>query len=297
MPLNTTRTPPQRSFGRRPGASPVAAPAVVREPDPVPVKQIQQDAQAAPNWLSEITGQSRPAAPQVALSPAENEPAASDQSTKRRAGGLTAFGIVGRSLAVMGRNPVTFLALLAAVALAEQVAVILPVSIGVPAWMILPVLTTIGCMALYAAAFNTAMSSLKGERVNFDLSLRAVASTQGSAYGAVAGTVSTLSLLLILPAVGFAWRWGLAAPVAIVEGGNARARSVALTAPYRAQLRVLVWLLAGLSILRGLVMMPLSSGSVFTALASDWLFPMLLTVLTAVMGAVLYRDLTSPAAP
>jgi hypothetical protein len=71
---------------------------------------------------------------------------------------------------------------------------------------------------------------------------------------------------------------------------------VALTAPYRAQLRMLVWLLAAFSILRSLVVMPLSSESVFTALASDWLFPMLLTVLTAVMGAVLYRDLASPAA-
>ncbi|HWU54628.1 MAG TPA: hypothetical protein VN175_03940, partial [Rhizomicrobium sp.] len=67
MPLNTTRTPPQRSFGRRPGASPVAStPAVTREPAPpsVPVKEILQDAQAAPNWLSEIAGQSRPVPPQ-----------------------------------------------------------------------------------------------------------------------------------------------------------------------------------------------------------------------------------------
>jgi len=297
MPLNTTRTPPQRSFGRRPGAGSVAAPAPVRDPAPVPVKETLQDAQAAPNWLSEITGQSRPAAPQTVLPPVEDQAVASDQPLQGQAAGLTAFDIVERSLAVMGRNPVTFLALLAAVALTEQVAVILPVSAGVPAWAILPVLTTVGCMALYAAAFNTAMSSLKGERVNLDLSLRAMASTPTSAFGAIAATVSMLSLLLIIPAIGFAWRWALAAPVAIVESGDARARSAALATPYRAQVRLLVWLLAGLSLLRGLLTMPLSSESVLTVLAGDWLFPMLLTVFTAVMGAVLYRELAAPGAP
>jgi len=298
MPLNTTRTPPQRSFGRRPGASPVAStPAVTREPAPpsVPVKEILQDAQAAPNWLSEIAGQSRPVPPQTAPSPVIDEPADFHQPQEapaaNPAANLTASGIVGRSLTVLGRNPVTFLALIAAVALTQQVAVFFPVSVGVPAWMLMPVLTTMGCMALYAAAFNTALSSLKGERVNLDLSLRAMASTPASAYGVIAVTVSSLSLWLIIPAIGIAWRWVLRAPVAIAEGGDARARSVVLATPYRAQLRRLVLLLAGLSLMRGLLMMSLSPESILAGLMGDWLFPMLLTVLTAVTGAVLYRDL------
>jgi hypothetical protein len=294
MPLNTTRTPPQRSFGRRHGA--VSAPT--REPAPtVPVKEILQDAQAAPNWLSEITGQSRPATPQAIAFPADDQPVASEQPARGEAAGVTALDVVGRSLAVMGRNPVTFLALVAAVALTEQGAAFLPTSLGLPGWMILPLLTTIACMALYAAAFNTATSSLKGERVNLDLGLRAMACTPKSAYGAIALTVSSLSLLLIFPAIGFAWRWALAAPVAIVEGGDARARSLALATPHRGQIRQLVWLLAGLSLLRGLLMMPLSSQSMLAAVTGDWLFPMLLTLLAAVMSAVLYRDLAaSPAA-
>jgi hypothetical protein len=212
------------------------------------------------------------------------------------AGNVTAPGIILRSLAVMSRNPVTFLALVAATALTEQVVALLPASAGLPSWTILPLLTTMGCMALYAAAFHTAMSSLKGERVNFDLSLRAMAATPKSAYGIIAVTVSSLSLLLILPAMGFAWRWALAAPVAIVEGGDARARSVTLATPYRVQIRFLVWLLVGLSLLRGLLMLSLSPESILAMLAGDWLFPMLLTVLTAVTCAVLYREAASPGA-
>lgn len=259
-----------------------------------PVTEILQDAQAAPNWLSEITGQAKPAAPQPALPPAGDQPSAGDQSVQSQATGLTAPGVIFRSLAVLARNPVTFLALLAAIVLTEQVVAWFPVSVGVPMWMILPLLTTLGCMALYAAAFQTAMSSLKGERVNLDLSLRAMASTPSSAYGVIALTVASLSLLLIIPAVGLAWRWALAAPAAIAEGGDARARSVALATPYRAQIRLLVWFLVGLSLLRGLLLLPLSSQSILMVLAGDWLFPMLLTLLTAVICAVLYRDVMSP---
>jgi hypothetical protein len=312
MALNTTRTPPQRSFGRRPGASPETVapsrqPTVSFSEPPVSPSaeapaEIPQDAKPAQNWLSEITGQSRPERSQpatvlqLALPFADDQPAIDNQPRDVQAAGLNALGVVGRSLAVLVRNPVTFLALVAAAALTEQVAGFFLTAVGIPAWMILPVLTTLGCTALYAAAFNAAMSSLKGEKVNFDLGLRSMASTPGSAYGVIAVTVSSLSLLLIIPAIGFAWRWVLAAPVAMVEGGDARARSAALGAPHRVQLRFLVLLLAALSILRSLLAMSLSPESILAGLAGDWLFPMLLTVLTAVTGAVLYRDLVPSAA-
>lgn len=289
MPLSTTRTPPQRSFGRRAGTTPAQPTVSLSAP---PAGAPADTVQPAQNRLSETATPAEPVEPEGAgLSTA-----ADTLPRESRAGNLTALGVVLQSLAVMARNPVTFLALVAAVALTEQVAVHFPASFGVPSWLLMPLLTTMACMALYAAAFHTAMSSLKGERVNFDLGLRAMASTPPSAYGTIAVTVSALSLLLILPAIGFAWRWALTAPVAIVEGGDARARSLALAAPHRAQLRMLVWLLAGLSLLRGLLMMALSPQSILMGLMGDWLFPMLLTVLTAVASAVLYRQLTSPAA-
>lgn len=285
MPLSTTRTPPQRSFGRRPGATPVTHETVSLSAPPT--AQSVESAQPARSWLSEIAAQAEPAIarpdPTIGTPPIH-------------VGDLTALGIIRHSLAVMARNPVTFLALVAATALTEQVAAFFPISAGVPAWMLLPLLTTIGCMALYTAAFHTAMMSLKGERVNPDLSLRAMACTPRSAYGVLALTVSSLSLLLIIPAVGIAWRWALAAPVAIVEGQDARARSVALATPYRVQVRLLVLLLVGLSFLRGLLSLVFSPEAILMGLMGDWLFPMLLTLFTAVTCAVLYRELASPGA-
>jgi hypothetical protein len=306
MALNTTRTPPQKSFGRRPGTSPaVQTPSPARELVSVsaPVMEFPQDSQPAPNWLSELTGQSKPAQPKpVQSQPVPSEPvieAVSEDAppVENRAAGPTAFGIAGRSLAVMARNPVTFLALVAATILTEQVAAFLPMSIGLPGWLVLPVLTTLGCMALYAASFHTALSSLKGERVNLDIGLRAMVQTPMSAWGIVMVTVSSFSWLLIIPAIGFAWRWVLAAPVAIAEGGDARARSIALATPYRAQFRLLVLLLAGLSLARGFLAGSLSPQSILTVLTGDWLFPMLLSVLTAVTGAVVYRELVPASAP
>lgn len=308
MPLSTTRTPPQRSFGRRPGASPVVTQPTVSL-SALPVAVSAEPAQPVQDLLPGISAPVEPPVEtpveptveptvetpvETTVAVVRRVPPADSQPIESLPGHLTALGIIQRSLEVVANNPLTFLAVFAAIALTEQVVAYLPISLGVPMWMVLPLLTTLGCMALYAATFHTAMNSLKDERVNPDLSLRAMALTPQSAYGVIAATVSALSLLLILPAIGFAWRWALAAPVAIVEGRDARARSVALATPYRAQIRLLVWLLAGLSLLRGLLMLALSPQSMLAGLTGDWLFPMLLTVLTAVMSAVLYRELTSP---
>jgi hypothetical protein len=292
----TTRTAPQKSFGRRAGPAPRA-----REPQPpaVPVEEILKDAQPASNWLSEMVGPSAPAmvgqsAPAAFVAPVAPPPLprlGSDPSRDDTAPRLSAGHVLASTLAVLGKNPVTFLAVLAAIALPEQFIAYLPVSLGAPAGLVMPLFTTLGCMALYVAAFQAALASLKGETVNLDVCLRAMARLPGSAAGAVAMTVSFLSLMLIVPAVAFAPRWALAAPVAIVEGCNGRARSVALTAPYRAQVRLLVLLLAVLTLLRGLGAAVFSTGPVLNALAGDWLFPMLLTLFTAVAGAVLYREL------
>lgn len=285
MTLNA-RTAPQKSFGRRPGPAPQGSEP--QPPAPVPVEEILKDAQPAPNWLSEIAGQKPTPPPDIR--PVLDPPPVR-QSTDDVLPRLSAGHILGSSLAVLGNNPVTFLAVFAAIALPEQFLAYFPVSLGLPAKMIMPLFTTLGCMALYAASFQGARSSLKGETVNLDICLRAVARLPGSAVSALAMTVSSLSLMLIVPAVALAPRWALAAPVALVEGRDARIRSVALTAPYRAQVRLLVLLLAGLTLLHGLVAAMFSSGSVVEALAGDWLFPMLLTMFAAVAGAVLYREL------
>jgi hypothetical protein len=290
-----TRSAPQKSFGRRPG--PALQGVEPQPPAPPPVQDILRDAQPAANWLSEIAGQSAKPVPQPEPPPIAEPPVTVDQAADDAAPELGAGSVIGRSLQVVARNPVTFLAAFAAIALPEQTLAYLPLSLGLPAAVILPLFTTLGCMALYAATFAGALASLKGEEVNFDVCLRAVARTPAGAYGVIAMTVSSLSLMLILPAVGFAGRWALAAPVASVEGRDARIRSLALTVPYRSQIRLLVLVVAGLTLLRALLAVLFGGSSVVGALTGDWLFPMLLTVLVAVAGAVLYRDLVpGPAA-
>jgi len=305
MALNPTRTAPQKSFGRRAGPAPGAS-----EPagaPPVPAEEMLQGAQPASNWLSEIAGLSHPP-PAPRQSPAEDERPQDKQddlppdkpaalSSPSSHAGISAGHIIGRSLKVMGRNPVTFLAVLAVIALPEQFVAYLPLSLGAPAALVGPVFTTLGCMALYVAAFHGALAGLNGEKVNLDVCLSALARTPASAYGTIASTVSLFSLMLIVPAIGFAGRWSLAAPVALVEGRDARARSAALTEPYRGQLRLLAMTLAGLTLLCGLLTVSFSAGAMVSALASDWLFPMLLTLFAAVAGAVLYRELVPASAP
>jgi len=292
MTLNA-RTAPQKTFGRRALTAPPAEPKTAK---PMPVQEILRDAQPASNWLSEIAG-TIPAPKPVPklIAPADGEPP-TDHPTAEEEAHLTAGLVVERSLAVMAKNPMTFLAVLGAIALPEQFIAFLPVSGGLPAEFVLPVFTTLGCMALYPAAFAGALASLRGEKVNLDVCLRALARTPGTAWNSIATTVSALSLMLIIPAVGFAGRWALAAPVAIVEGRDARARSLALTAPFRAQIRLLVLLLAGWTIARGFLAIAFSPSSVIGALTGDWLFPMLLTMLAAVWGAVLYHRLATSAA-
>lgn len=288
MALNT-RSAPQKSFGRRPGPS---LPGVEPQPPaPPPVQEILRDAQPAANWLSEIAGPSARPEPQPEPPPIAEPPVTVDQAADEAGPELGASSVIRRSLRVLAKNPMTFLAVFAVIALPEQTLAYLPLSLGLPAPVILPLFTTLGCMALYAATFAGALASLKGEEVNFDVCLRALARTPAGAYGVIAMTVSSLSLMLILPAVGFAGRWALAAPVANVEGRDARIRSLALTAPYRSQIRLLVLTVAGLTLLRALLAVLFGGSSVVGALTGDWLFPMLLTVLVAVGGAVLYREL------
>lgn len=285
MTLNS-RTAPQKSFGRR--ESPAPGVREAQPPAPKPVQEMLKDAEPQ-TWLSEMVGNSIAEA-RFAARPDY------DLSADELAPRLDVGHVVGRSLAVLAKNPVTFLSLFAVIALPEQTLAYLPVSLGLPPAVILPVFTILGCMALYAASFAGALASLKGGEANLDSCLRALVQTPRAAYAVIAMTVSSLSLMLILPAVGFAGRWALAAPVALAEGRDARVRSQALTAPYRAQIRLLVVLVAAMTLLRGLLAVAFADSSLVNALSGDWLFAMLLTMLVAVAGAVLYRELV-PASP
>jgi hypothetical protein len=289
----STRIAPQKSFGRR------ALPAAPAEPQPppVPVQDILRDAQPAANWLSEIAGQSARPMPPPAAPPVAEQRDCAEQPEGDATPDLGAGAVMGRSLAVLARNPGTFVAVFAVIALPEQFLAYFPVSLGLPAAATTPIFTTLGCMALYAATFGGALASLKGETVNFDVCLRSLTRMPAAAYGVIAMTVSCLSLMLILPAIGFAGRWALAAPIALIEGRAARSRSMALTAPYRSQIRLLVLLVAGLTLLRGLLAVLFATSSVVSALTGDWLFAMLLTMLVAVAGAVLYRELVPASVP
>jgi hypothetical protein len=205
--------------------------------------------------------------------------------------------VIARSSALMGRNGLTVLALVAAAAVPERAAYhILETGL-----LSLP-LTLVGCMALYAAVFDAAMRDLKGEPRTFIGALGAARVTPLSAYKAIAMTVLAVWWMLIVPATGRATRWALAAPVAIAEGktlSEALARSTALTEPARLQVRRLVLLLAGLAILRALAMLLVWSApaeAVGAFILGDQLFPLLLTAFTAASGAVLYRELCQPPA-
>jgi hypothetical protein len=203
--------------------------------------------------------------------------------------------VIARSFALMGRNGITFLALIAAASVPERAAYHL-----LDTDFLSPLLTLAGCMALYAAVFDTAMRDLKGESITLAGALRAARATPLSAYKAIAMTVLAVWWLLIVPGVGRATRWALAAPVAMAEGktlSEALARSTALTQTAHRRVRRLVLLLAALAISRGLAMLPVwgaPAEGLGDFILGDWLFPLLLTAFTAASGAALYRDLSQP---
>ena len=112
-------------------------------------------------------------------------------------------------------------------------------------------------------------------------------------------TVLAVWFLLIVPFIGVATRWAVAAPAAIAEGVDTRtalARSATLTASARASVRTLVLLLAGLAISRAFSMMPvwgMPSEALPEFFFGNWLLPLLLTAFSAAAGTVLYDELVA----
>ena len=291
MALNTRQITPRKAFGRRvtPGQESVqesareTAPQATMRP-----KLVASEPQAERDLFSAQPAlhARKPIAPDTgqAASGFSEVPIQVDRV-------LDTSEIIAKSFGLMSRNGVTFLALIAAAAAPNR----LVYHLGGEA--LLPLITALGCFALYPCVFEGAIRDLKGEKPSFGDCLSAGWRGFRSASGAIVLTVMSVWLLLILPCIGLATGWAVAAPAALAEGLGLRAalaRSVKLAAPHRPQVQVLVFLLAVLSISRSVMMMPIWGvpvEGVAVFIAGNWLFPLLLTAFAAASGAALYQEL------
>jgi hypothetical protein len=204
--------------------------------------------------------------------------------------------VIARSFSLMGRNGVTFLALVAAAAVPERLAYhLLPENPATLAFAFL--LTFVTCVPLYGAVLSGALWDMAGKPVSFTTCFRAGLRMPSSAVLLSLLVVGMVWFLLIIPGMGLATGLAVAAPAALAEGKSIRAamaQSGALTAPYRAHVRVLLLMLAALAFSRALPMLPIwgiLSQAVLIFMFGNWLFPLLLTAFTAAASAALYQEL------
>jgi len=294
MALHTRQIAPRKAFGRRvtPGQESVQESA--REPAPRAAERPQLVASEPQSEGELFSTQTAVAAHKPALSETGQAAPAFCEIQTQNNRVLDTGEIIAKSFGVMGRNGVTFLALIAACAAPNR----LVYHLGGEA--LSPLITVLGCFVLYPCVFDGAIRDLKGEKPSFHDCLSAGLRGLPSAFGAIVLTVMSVWLLLILPCIGLATGWAVAAPAALAEGLGLRAalaRSVKLAAPHRPQIQVLVLLLGALSISRAVMMMPIWGvpvEGVAVFIAGNWLFPLLLTAFAAASGAALYQELTRP---
>jgi len=284
MALNTRQIAPRKAFGRRVTPGQELVRESVREPAPqAGIRLVASEPQPEVDLFTAQTvlDADKPVAP-------ETGQAAFSETVRF----LDTSEIIAKSFGLMGRNGVTFMALIAVAAAPGR----LVYHLGGEA--LSPLITALGCFVLYGAVFDGAIRDLKGEKASFHDCISAGLRGLPSAFGAIVLTVMSVWLLLILPCIGLATGWAVAAPAALAEGLGLRAalaRSVKLAAPHRPQVQRLVFLLAVLSISRSVMMMPIWGvpvEGVTAFIAGNWLFPLLLTAFAAVSGAVLYQELT-----
>ncbi len=210
---------------------------------------------------------------------------------------LNILRVVAHGFKLMGRNSVTVLALVAAAAVPNRVVYHLMPPDSPLMIPLLTLITAVTCAFLYVGVLSCALRDLDGQPVSFGACLKS--SFGMTAATAVFSLLTTLMvwLLLIVPGIGIATTLAAAGPVAVAEGKTVReaaTRSASLIAPYQSQVRVLVLLLAALSLSRAFSMLwlwglPLEAVLVF--IVGNWLFPLLLTAFTASAGAALYSEL------
>lgn len=289
MALNSRQIAPRKAFGRRvtSGQEPVAQTAPQARPR---LAASNPQPEAAKDLFSEQTVAREQIAPQANFE-ARALPEAQIQDDRT----LDTGEVIARSFALLARNGVTVMALIAAAAAPSR----LVYHLG--GQSLSPLVTMLGCLVLYGAVFHAAIRDVRGGNASFSDCLSAGLRDFTSAFGSIALTVMSVWLLLILPCIGLATGWAVAAPAALTEGLGLRAalaRSVKLTAPHRPQVQVLVMLLGVLAISRSLLMMPIwgePAQGLAAFLVGDWLFPLLLTGFAAASGAVLYQELARSA--
>ena len=288
MALNPRQIAPRKAFGRRVAPNQEPIPEAVREPAPqagTRPKLVASEPPPEGDLFGAQMDTRKPVAPET------GQAAAAVFSDVPEGRVLDTGEIIAKSFGLMGRNGVTFMALIAAAAAPNR----LVYHLGGEA--LSPLITALTCFLLYPAVFDGAIRNLKGETASFSDCLSAGLRGFKSAFGAIVLTVMSVWLLLILPCIGLATGWAAAAPAALAEGLGLRAaltRSVKLVAPHRPQVQVLVFLLGVLSISRSLMMMPIWGvpvEGVAVFIAGNWLFPLLLTAFAAASGAVLYQEL------
>jgi hypothetical protein len=208
--------------------------------------------------------------------------------------------VVSRAFGALAHNAVTFLALVAAAAVPERLAYhFLPMD----NLMMIPMLTGItglSRMALLAAATRAALSDFRGEPVQFGRCLEAaVIGFLPVCAITLLGTlgIAAASLLLIVPGIILTLAWSVAVPVRMAEGKGifaAFARSRALSKGYRWQILALWLMLLLLGSGIALAMLPvwgMPRIALTAFIMSNWLFTLLLAMLTAVGSASLYYEL------
>jgi hypothetical protein len=208
--------------------------------------------------------------------------------------------VVSRAFGTLAHNAVTFLALVAAAAAPERLAYhFLPMD----KLMMIPMLTGItglSRMALLAAATKAALSDFRGEPVQFGRCLEAAVICYFPVFAiTLLGTlgIAAASLLLIVPGVILALAWSVTVPVRIAEGKSifaAFTRSRSLSKGYRWQILALWLMLLLLGSGIALAMLPVW-GMPRIALPAfvmgNWLFTLLLALLTAIGSASIYYEL------
>ncbi len=207
--------------------------------------------------------------------------------------------VITRTFSLMGRNTVTFLALVAAAAAPDRIAYHLLGEDNPIALLALSPLPLLCCVPLYAAVTRGALDDLNREPVTFKICMGEAMRSFFPLFAVAIRWALGISAgsLLIVPGLLLAPRWSVAGTVCIAERKDVRAcfeRSVTLTAAHRGPILMLVLLLAILAAWRGAEMlpvwgMPVESLPVF--LLGNWLLPLLFTAFAAAGGASLYHEL------
>ena len=215
--------------------------------------------------------------------------------------GAFEFGrVISRAFGALTKNFVTFLALTALAAIPERLIVHL---IGFDNKLVSQIsnlmLILVAC-ALQPAVIRGALKSFSGETPTFG---DCVAIGLSSFFPVLGITllnglgIGLASIALIAPGIFLMLSWSVVLPVRVAEGksiGDCFSRSMALTRNHRWKILGLGMLLVLMSFLVAVVLLPLWGlpfSSLVIFMTQNWLERLLLTTMSAICVASLYREL------